>query len=102
MNPPQLSDIQSADLTDFDRLAELFRQCVGLKIFHGSEADWITFFSMACNALRVARRPGAFLASNLYHRRFTYSSIDEQNALVYLRTRKIPKMAKTSSRNPRR
>lgn len=89
-------DVKKADLQNFPRIFQLWRQAIQLKIITQSDRDRHRFISLAMHALRIGKKPGALFASNLHDRRWDFiAGVDEDHAREFMTTKKCPKIQRT-------
>jgi len=70
--PPNIRDIQSADLADTGRLLQLYEQAIGIGVAKPGEAGRLEFLALAERARMHGRRAGALLFYLLRERKAAY------------------------------
>lgn len=85
---PRLSHIEREDLTDIERVLELYAQAVQLHLISGSEAARLTFVGLAQHVIAARpTNPGGLFRHLLYRKRYQcVTQADEDRALQRLKS----------------
>lgn len=77
--------MESSDLSDTNRLNELFLHAKRLNLCGGTQCDKLDFFALACYCFRVGKSPARLFRSLLYnHKLGTGDKLDYETAKLLL------------------